>query len=216
MSNKNYEYKVIRKVSDHVTVVDKEQFVKVFLYKLRNLLKRSAFAFYHSVQFADPYVHITISNLKEDLTYKIDYSLPVKKNIFYVKNLLLEYFPVFKYVEMKERKATAEETEEMINNGMSVDQALTQTIKTKKELTYRIQRILIDKDEIFIYCKELDREFRYKMKSRLPLSLFLTKIKNKEYEDLYELGNIFFDNSIFLDTIIKNNETNKILKKEYN
>lgn len=206
---KKHQFKIVKKVSENTIVVDKEQFVKVLLYKLKMVLKRSAFSFYHSIKFADPLVTITINTLEDDINYTVDYSIPVKKNIFNIKNILMEYYPKFKFKNIKERKATGDEIEDLINNGMSVDEALVYNIQEEKIFTYLINRVLIDKNEIFIYCFELDKEFRYRMKNSFPITLFLTKIKNKDYENLFELGNIFFENSIFLDSIISSDEVMK-------
>jgi len=203
--------KMVRQVSENTTILDKEQFLKVFLYKIKNLLKRSAFSYYHSIKLVEPNVFITLNMIKEDLKYTIDYSLPVKRNIFLIKEMLIPYYPTFKYIEISTRTVNENEAEKLIyEKGLSVNEALVATIEIKKESTYRIMRILFDKDEIFIKCLEDDKEFRYRMKPRLSASLFLTKIKNKEYNDEYEIGEDFFQNSDYLDTII--HDTNYIPK----
>lgn len=198
----------------NLEVFDKERFINNFKYKMNNLFKKMPLD--ATIKLTEPELSIQLANKEEPIHYILDYNIPVKKNVYRIKQLLFPFFPVLKYRKIQKRKATAEESERLINDGMSIEDALNYTFEDENIETYVIHRQIVDRNEVFIIRQEDGKEFQYRLKNSFPVSIFLVNIRTKIYKDAFEAGEDFFKNSEFLQNIFKEDEYEAMKKLKRN
>lgn len=191
--------------------LDKNAFIDGFRRKFNNVLKKAPII--AKVRVIEPDVLIEVEGFHQNpIQYTFDYSIGLKRNIFNLRTLLKDLtFPILEHEVTEKVDYSQEEIEDLIHNkGYPVDKALT----AKKEITkikqYRIERVIIDRDEVFLEDVETLERKRYRL---IGISLFLYGIRGGKYTKK-EAGKYFFNKASFLNDIYPEKEWNK--QKRFN
>lgn len=140
--------------------------------------------------------------------YKLfDYSKSVKENIKDIKDYLLEHhYPKFSTIVTEKRELTQDDVRELMDKGLSASEILEVNVKeVSRKVTYRVEKVIIMRDELFLRNLETGRCYRYKMKT--PVSIFLRTYR--EAKDKDTVFPLFAAKSIFLNEIYDNYEEGK-------
>lgn len=164
--------------------MDPEQFKKVFAKKFKNfcsklpimvsykLLPNGVVLYEHYDEGED--------NKSKIVYYEYDYSTTVQKNIYGIKKILYKYFPSMNEIIQEEIDATTEETNQKVYEGVITLQDVTPNgylRKYKKE--WQIEKVIIDRDELFIRDLGTKELRRYRMK--YPVVTFLKRLRKGEW-----------------------------------
>lgn len=105
--------------------------------------------------------------------YAFQYDQSVKQNIANIKNFLREnYYPIMQQTMLNEYDYSASELNRMVEKGEIGISEIGEIKKTaEKTKLYRIDKIISERDEIFITDLDTDELYQYQMKS--PVFLFV-------------------------------------------
>lgn len=145
-------------------------------------------------------------------TFEFDFTVDVKSNIKEIKDWLVEnVYPVIICEKINYSNYTTEEIKELVD---SEQYPLQEALALKKEekiiARWRIEKIIIKRDEFFLRDLDSDKMFRYQL--NMPTPIFLRKLRNKSYTP-EQLGELFFDKAKILNEIYKDFE--KMPNKNY-
>lgn len=145
-------------------------------------------------------------------SYEFNFNKSVKENIKDIKDYLLEnIYPIIYEFVTCEEDYTAEELNELVSSGDINFDDVDSAKKIKEEtIPWRIEKIIIVRDEIFIRNLESNRCFRYKM--RMPVTIFLKKMREDKNSD--KIFDLFLRKSIMLNEIYDDFSPDKLLEKE--
>lgn len=164
--------------------INTEEFKKIFVKKFNNFcsklpilisytLQPNGVVIYQHFDEEDP------ENKSKLFYFEYDYEEDVRKNIFLIKKKLLPYLPVMKQRVKREIEASGEDINTKISEGViSLDDVTSKGYYVYQEELWRIEKALIERDELFIRNLYDNGFYRYKMKS--PITNFLEKLNNKE------------------------------------
>lgn len=193
--------------NDIVARFDKEEFIQDFMKKMKSVLLRVPIK--AEVRLIEPKVIISVLSRKDDLEYELDYTLPVKKNIFNIrKDLMDKTFPTFIVETFKEVPYSPDEQEKLIHEeGYSVETALSAKKKIVSRVRFKIDKVIIDHDKMIVLELDTGKRFLFKLK-RYPISIFLKNLRTKWVgeEGEIEAGAVFNQHSIFLERIYSEKE----------
>ena len=116
-------------------------------------------------------------HLKETFDFRFDHSKTVKENINDIRNYLMEHwYPVMIQEKKEYLDYTPEEMEVLIDESNST---LEQISFAKKEIVtifhWRIERIIIKKNELFVRNLETGKQYRYYLE-KISAPVFLRKM----------------------------------------
>lgn len=135
-------------------------------------------------------------NKETILHYEYDYLNTVQKNIYNIKKHLYNYFPVLTQVVNEEKSASSEEVNKKIAEGqITLENVTAKGYWTTIEKLWEIEKIIVDRDEIFI--RELESKTLYRYRLKFPVVTFLKRIRNKEM-DSKEAWNFFINKAVLL------------------
>lgn len=183
--------------------VDVDEFQREFEKKFTNFCKKSPIflSYILTENYVDVYVHPdpnSPEHKKLAVKHEFDYSLSVKENIFEVrKKLVRDYYPLILTFDEIEEKNSPEELNAMVERGeITVDDIVPGAFRKTIEVWWRIERVLIMKDELFI--RDMRTGYVYQYRIKMPVSIFLRRIYEKSYK---ERGELFASKSVFIRKI---------------
>lgn len=188
--------------------IDAGKWKEDFLKKFQNLIKKAPII--AQITMLENSVKIKEFKSEKNYEFTFDYSLPIK---IFIHNLVeifeQEVYPVIILKKITFEKCTPEEVEKLIEEGMSVDEALSYKKEIIDSIRYRIYKTIINHDEIFIKNELTKERSRYKFPSG-TVSLFFKKLRAGISEE--EAGKYFFDNAQYLNRIYPENIWNEMNK----
>lgn len=181
-----------------------EEFKKVFRKKFDNFCKKAPILMSYIItdDKVTLFKHDDTEESKKLFIYSFDYQKNVKENIKDIKDTLLgKHYPILVETIVEQEDYTAEELNQLVSEGkISLDDVDVAHKENKKTSRWRIERVIILRDEIFLRNLETNRIFRYRMK--VPVTLFLKKMRNNfTVEESWEY---FTNKSILINEIYEN------------
>ncbi len=145
-------------------------------------------------------VHIYIEKTNEIKTFDFDFDYTVKQCIKKIKDWLIKtQYPVMVQTDICYENYTIEEIKKMVDNGTDTDEALTKKKIESKDIRWRIERIIVRRDELFVRNLEENKLYHYKL--RMPCILFLKKYREKF--NAFQAWDLFKEKCILLNEIIE-------------
>lgn len=184
--------------------IDSKEYKGLFIEKFTNFAEKSPVV----ISFATDDIGVTVvhENSGKKYFYPWDYITPVKMFIHEIKkDLISNHYPrISREVEV-ERELTPEEQATYIAKGVSLDDVPTTIIEKVTEL-YRIDKIIVMKDEFVIVNEKTLQQYCYHMKN--SAFSYLRNYRTGKFGDIEEAGRVFFQNC----TLVK--ELNKLAESE--
>jgi hypothetical protein len=141
-------------------------------------------------------------NLEKNKYFKFDHSKGVKHNIKIIKDYLIEnIYPIMIQEKKEYSDLSVQELEKIINeSNISIEDAALMKKEKLTKTIFKIERILVKKDELFVTNLSNNKQYRYKM--QMPSTVFLKNLREKwTPEEAYEN----FEKKSFLLNEIYNN-----------
>jgi hypothetical protein len=134
--------------------------------------------------------------------YEFNFEVTVKENIKRIKDILLsQVYPILIQTETIDESYTSEELNQMVQNKeITLDEAPNIRKKTTNNITWRIERVIVPRDELFIRNLLTNKIYRYRMK--YPVTIFLKKLRNNLTPE--KGWSMFFLKSELLNEIYEN------------
>jgi len=167
--------------------IDTSLFIQTFKKKFSNFCKKSPLLLtyiitdqsvkvYEYNKFEDLMSHDT-SKYDYILEYSFDFIKDVKENIADIKQALLPLYPVIYQELVIKENLSAKERNDLVELGkMSVDEAAEAKRDRLETISYRIEKVIIERDEIII-VNLADSEEVHRYKIKIPVSIFMKKIR---------------------------------------
>lgn len=183
--------------------INVEQFQKEFRKKFDNFCKKAPLLLTYSLTDESISLYEDLLDKRKFLfKYEFNFEVSVKENIKRIKDILLEQvYPILIQKEVVDDLYTPEELNKMVQRGeITLDEAPNIRKNTENTINWRIERVIVPRDELFIRNMTTNKIYRYKMK--FPVTIFLKKLRVSMTP---EKGYImFFSKSEFLNEIYEN------------
>ncbi len=179
--------------------VDSEEYKESFINKFTNFADKAPIV----ISFAtdDLGVSVIHENSGKKYFYPWDFVVPIKSFIHDIKrDLSYNHYPRISRIVSKERILTPEEQADMIAHGKSVDE-IPQTIIEDVEEVYRIDKILVMKDEFIIVNEATSEQYCYKMNG--SAFSYLRSYRSGEYKTPKDAGDVFFKKCVLVNKLNK-------------
>lgn len=176
-----------------------DEFVKLFRKKFDNFCTKAPILLSYQVDKLQAVV-VNVYTKAQQL-FLFDLTLPVTENIKQIKDWLLEnWYPVIKQELVVERALTTQETEDLIEQGTSPEKAVLATHRDSSVTDWRLEKVLIRKDEVFVRNMQTDKLYRFKM--HMPITIYLKRLRER-YNQTYA-WQVFENKSELLNEIYPN------------
>lgn len=175
------------------SVVYKETFIK----KFTNFAEKAPIV----ISYATDDIGVTVvhENSGKKYFYPWDYALPIKTFIHDIKrDLIANHYPRLIRTVIVERPLTVEEQADSIANGTKLEDVSNTITETVTE-HYRIDKVLILKDEVVLVNEETLQQFTYKMKT--SAFSYLRNYRTGKFSDIEEASRVFFKDSTLLNEL---------------
>jgi len=183
---------------------DLNEFKQIFKKKFDNFCKKAPIHMSYMIMndSVDVYSHDDGKQSTKLFIYTFDFKFGVKENIKCIKDILLEkFYPILIQEKITYSDYSIEDLNKLVSEGkISLDDINTVRHKVTTIERWRIERVIVIRDEVFIRNLTTDKEFRYKMK--IPVTIFLRKCRVNLTET--EAWNYFAAKSVFKNEILKN------------
>jgi len=191
---------------DRVEILNRDDYLQKFSRKFENALRRMPIL-PEKVTVRDNIV--TILNEEEEYTYKINFNKEVETLIFEIRQDLYDkWFPVITFSNRREERLSVSDIKRLIEDGIPLEEALTRTHVTEEVEEFKINRVVVNRDEVFIKStKDPEDERMYRM--NMPVTIFLKRLREGRISNS---GDFFEKKSVFVKKIYPEKEWNKILK----
>lgn len=167
------EYKMLK----NKDLINYDDYIELFKKKMASFLKKSPCQF--DMVITPISVVFKEKKTSDILTFNFDITVDLKDFIHNIYTTFLEkYYPVMKEVIKSKIDYTLEEIQKLISKGMDVDSAILMKKEIVEERFYRIERIVMLKDRLFVRDIQTNKRYLYEIKNP-PLSFFLNNIRNK-------------------------------------
>lgn len=177
------------------SVIYKETFVK----KFTNFAEKAPIV----ISYATDDIGVTVvhENSGKKYFYPWDYSVPVKTFIHDIKrDLVANHYPrLVRTVEVT-KHLTIEEQADYIAKGSKLED-LPDSITTTITEHYRIDKILVMKDELVLVNEKTLQQYTYRMKS--SAFAYLRNYRTGRLGDLEEASKVFFENATLVEELNK-------------
>jgi len=165
-----------------------ENYIKGIKKSLKGLLKRAPMLIEFVMEEGSISINEVLENgkLKFLFNYDINYNLDIKESIHQIKTSLLEFYPIIIDKEVKEESYSAMELNHLIEIGeISIEDNLEDYKKIVTSIVeWRIEKIIVMKDEVIIRSLDTDTLYRYKM--NIPVTVFLRNFRDCNDDDRQE------------------------------
>jgi len=137
-------------------------------------------------------------NTNKVKTFKFDYTRDIKDFIHEIQDwVYTELCPILTEVKKEEHEYSQKEIEQMIEDGKDIDEVLLMKKEKITEVNYRIERILLLTNYLFVRNLETNEQARYRL--FMPVSSFLNNVRSK-WSSKYSFT-MFQKYSQFMNTI---------------
>lgn len=180
--------------------VDSNSYKDLFVNKFENFAEKAPIV----ISFAtdDLGVSVIHENSGKKYFYPWDYVVPVKSFIHDIKRDLVEnHYPRVSRVEDVTRVLTAAEQADLIASGKYTVNDVPSTITEKVKKIYRIDKILIMKDEFILVDEDTNEQYCYKMGS--SAFSYLRSYRSGEFNSIDEAGEAFFKKATLVNKFSK-------------
>lgn len=160
-------------------------------------------------------VFIIHEETKTKLFFPFDYDTEPKIWVHNIKEKLIQFYPKIIENITEERASTSAEMAEFVLNGGDPSKVPVTTKEIKQQKLWRIDKVQLYKDIFILQLEgirnigEADWDYnitptqnRFKFQGGCSV-MYLTKYRNKDFNNLIEAGEYFFSNSIFIDELIQ-------------
>ena len=160
-------------------------------------------------------VFIIHEETKTKLFFPFDYDTEPKIWVHDIKEKLIQFYPRIIENITEERASTSAEMAEFVLNGGDPSKVPVTTKETKQQKLWRIDKVQLYKDIFILQLEgirnigETDWDYnitptqnRFKFLGGCSV-MYLTKYRNKDFNNLIDAGEYFFSNSIFIDELIQ-------------
>jgi len=176
---------------------DINEFKQTFKKKFDNFCKKAPLLLKYFLKddSVDIFSHTYENQSRKLVNYSFDYNYNVKENIKFIKDILVkDYYPVLLQEEIVYEDYTPEELNQMVSEGqVSLNNIESVKKEIKKDTNWRIERVIVLRDEIFIRNLDSHQMYRYRMK--VPVTVFLKKCRiNFTPEEAW----VYFESKSFL------------------
>jgi len=111
--------------------------------------------------------------------FEFDFTKNVKENIHTIKDYLLEHeYPILLEVNVDYVDYSSKEIQESIDSGQNPDNVLLSKKEVLHSTKWRIERVIVRRDELFVRNLRSNELFRYKF-TKMPCTLFLKRYREK-------------------------------------
>ena len=158
-------------------------------------------------------VYIVHEETKTKLFFPFDYDIEPKIWVHNIKDKLIQFYPKIIENIYEERAATSVEMADFVLNGGKITDVPVLAKDFKYQKLWRIDKVQLYKDifilqligtrkagEINWSPVEEATQNRYKFQGGCSV-MYLTKDRNKDFNNEIEAGDYFFENSIFIDEL---------------
>ena len=170
--------------------IDSKEYKSLFIEKFTSFAEKSPVI----ISFATDDIGVTVvhENSGKKYFYPWDYVVPIKMFIHEIKkDLISNHYPRISREVLVERALTPEEQASYIAEGVSIEEVPT-TVTEKVTELYRIDKIIVMKDEFVIVNEKTLQQYCYHMKS--SAFAYLRSYRTGKFSDIEEAGRVFFDN----------------------
>lgn len=183
---------------------DVNEFKQVFKKKFDNFCKKAPILMDYIVSndSVDVYSYKDDRQRTKLFVHIFDYTSSVKENIKFIKDLLLkDHYPILIQDKVTYSDYPIEELNQLVSEGkVSLDDINTVKSKSEESIKWRIERVIILRDEIFLRNLTTNRIYRYRMK--IPVTVFLKRYRMNFTAE--EAWNCFATKSILKNEIEEN------------
>jgi hypothetical protein len=160
-------------------------------------------------------VYIVHEETKTKLFFPFDYDIEPKIWVHNIKDKLIQFYPKIIENIYEERAATSIEMADFVLNGGKITDVPVLAKDFKYQKLWRIDKVQLYKDIFILQLEgirnigETDWDYnitptqnRFKFQGGCSV-MYLTKYRNKDFNNLIDAGEYFFSNSIFIDELIQ-------------
>lgn len=179
--------------------VDSEEYKESFINKFTNFADKAPIV----ISFAtdDLGVSVIHENSGKKYFYPWDFVVPIKSFIHDIKrDLSYNHYPRISRVMKVQRLLSADEQADLIAKGQSLDE-IPQTAVEDAEEIYRIDKILVMKDEFIIVNEKTLEQYCYKMNG--SAFSYLRSYRSGEFSSIKEAGDVFFKKCVLVNKLNK-------------
>lgn len=197
--------------------IDTETFLAIFTKKFQNFCTRVPLFVSYDITPSDVKIYQYLGNGEEKVEiyhYDFDFSTDVKENIFRIRKYLTENcYPIMLQKMSVPIRYPSETLNTMISNGsISLDDVDKDgCIYEDRSIRWRIEKVIMPKDQVFIRNLESKEVKRYKL--RVPSTYFIQKILN-DVTDEEERWILFEDKSKFIGDSYDVDANNNIIERK--
>ena len=167
-------------------------FIEVFKKKFANFCTKSPVLLSFDVDLEG--VLVKELSLNKTKYFKFDHAMGVKQNIKVIKDWLIEeIYPVMVQEKKEYSDFSIQELEALISSGISIEESTLMKKERTEKIVWKILRILVKKDELFLLNLTTNKQYRYKM--QMPSTIFLKNLREKWTP---EEGFLMFEKKSFL------------------
>lgn len=196
--------------------IDTETFITVFTKKFQNFCTRVPLFVSYDITPGEVTIFQHLGNGEQKeviMNYKFDFSIDVKENIFQIREYLMNnYYPTMIQKKNILIVHTPEKLNQMISSGkISLDDVNNQGgVYEETIIEWRIEKIIVQKDQVFIRNLTDNEVKRYKL--RIPCTHFIQKIIN-DITDKEERWVLFEDKSKFIGEAYDVDANNNVIER---
>ena len=182
--------------------IDASSYRDSFISKFTNFAEKAPII----ISFATDDIGVTVAheNSGKKYFYPWDYVVPVKSFIHDIKrDLVKNHYPRIQVTAHIKRVPSSEDLAELMANGVSSEE-LPSEIEDDVVETYRIDKIIVMRDEFILVNEATNEQFCYHMNS--SAFSYLRTYREGGFKDLMEAGEVFFKRSTLIGKLNKLSE----------
>ena len=179
--------------------IDADSYKESFSKKFTNFAEKAPIV----ISFAMDDIGVTVAheNSGKKYFYPWDYVVPVKSFIHDIKrDLVSNHYPRIQRVVHTKTPLTSEEIADMLAKGVTSDD-IPDEVEVDKIETYRIDKIIVMRDEFILVDEDTNEQYCYHMNS--SAFSYLRTYREGGFKDLFEAGDVFFKKSSFIGKLDK-------------
>jgi len=176
--------------------IDVRKYIRIFERTFKNFSNKTPLILSFNISPPSVFIYLHKDDSEEGkliIEYKLNYYRSIKNSIRDIKNQLTQYFPIM--TEIIESEYSAIELNELVDQKeISTDDV--GNVKKLEEVNYRIDRVVLESDEILILDLTENKLFNFRLKT--PVTTFLRKLQSEDMSPK-NAWKYFREKSEFLD-----------------